>query len=171
MQTLPRPAAFLDRDGVLNEDVGWVHRPEQFIWVEGAIEAVRLLNDSGYLVFVVTNQGGIARGFYRPEDVESLHEWMASELARARARVDAFYYCPHHPSEGHAPWVTVCECRKPEPGMLRRAMREFPVDPALSFMIGDRETDLQAAAAAGVRGHHFPGGNLALVVEGLIGRG
>ena len=97
---LGRPAVFFDRDGVLNRDLGYLHRPEEFEWLEGAKKAIRLCNDSGYLVFVVTNQAGVARGFYGEEDVHRLHAWMNEELAREGAHVDAFEFCPHHPEGG-----------------------------------------------------------------------
>ena len=93
----PKPAAFLDRDGVINVDSGYVYRPEDFAWIEGAKEAVKFLNDNAYLVFVVTNQGGVAHGFYEEDDVLSLHRWLSGELALFGAHIDAFFYCPHHP--------------------------------------------------------------------------
>jgi D-glycero-D-manno-heptose 1,7-bisphosphate phosphatase len=147
-----RPAAFLDRDGVLNRDTGYVWRPEDFEWLPGAKAAIKLLNQAGYLVVVITNQSGVARGLYGEEDVQRLHRWMNQELGRTGAHIDAFYYCPHHPSEGRAPYRRRCDCRKPAPGMLRQAMREHPIDRDASFMVGDKDIDLEAAAAAGVRG-------------------
>ena len=163
-----RPAAFLDRDGILNHDTGYIHRAADFIWVDGAIDAIRYLNERNYLIFVVTNQAGIARGLYSEADVLSLHGWVGEQLARSNAKVDAFYFCPHHPTEGAAPYRITCECRKPSPGMLLRAMREWPVDPAGSFLIGDRQTDLEAATAAGVPGHLFSGGNLLPFVRRIV---
>jgi D,D-heptose 1,7-bisphosphate phosphatase len=147
-----RPAAIFDRDGVLNCDSGYVHRKEDFIWKRGAKRAIRRLNDGGYWVFVVTNQAGIARGLYLPGAVERLHRWMNRDLRRIGAHIDAFYYCPHHPTEGVGPYRKVCRCRKPAPGMLLQAMREWSVDRAGSFMIGDKDIDLMAANAAGVKG-------------------
>jgi D-glycero-D-manno-heptose 1,7-bisphosphate phosphatase len=159
-----RPAAFLDRDGVLNRDSGYVWRREDFIWLPGAQRAVKRLNEAGYWVFVVTNQSGIGRGLYKPEDVESLHRWMNDELKRGGAHIDAFYYCPHRPDAQQS-----CDCRKPAPGMLLRAMREWPVDRGLSFMIGDKEIDMAAAEAAGVRGLRFEGGDLDALVQSALG--
>ncbi|HEV8014393.1 MAG TPA: D-glycero-beta-D-manno-heptose 1,7-bisphosphate 7-phosphatase [Stellaceae bacterium] len=167
-----RPAAFLDRDGVLNRDSGYVHRAADFVWIDGAQQAVKRLNDAGWLVFVVTNQAGIARGLYQPADVETLHRWINEELARTGAHIDAFYFCPHHP-EGTAPgYGVVCDCRKPAPGMLLQAMRAWPVRRETSFMIGDKDIDLAAATAAGVRGMLFDAGqNLdAVVAAALAGR-
>jgi D,D-heptose 1,7-bisphosphate phosphatase len=150
-----RPAAFLDRDGVLNHDTGYVHRAADFVWVNGAKEAVKRLNDRGYFVFVVTNQSGIARGLYGPADVEALHRWVNEQLRGAGAHVDAFYFCPHHP-DGVAPgYGVVCDCRKPAPGLLLQAMREWPVKREASFMIGDKAIDMEAAAAAGIAGFRF----------------
>ena len=150
-----RPAAFLDRDGVLNRDTGYVHRAEDFIWVAGVHRAVKRLNDRGYLVFVVTNQSGVARGLYDIPAVESLHRWINDQLRPAGAHIDAFYLCPHHP-DGVAPgYGIVCECRKPAPGLLLQAMREWPVAREASFMIGDKDIDLEAARAAGVAGFLF----------------
>jgi D-glycero-D-manno-heptose 1,7-bisphosphate phosphatase len=155
-----RPAAFLDRDGVLNEDTGYVHRAEQVRWVEGARETVRWLNDAGYLVFVVTNQAGIARGLYGEEHVENLHGWMRSELRSHGAHIDCIEYCPFHPEGVVERYRRVSDLRKPGPGMINKLLAEWPVESAQSFLVGDNDTDLEAAAAAGIRGHLFTGGNL-----------
>ena len=112
-----RPAAFLDRDGVLNVDHGYAHRPEQLEWVEGAAEAVRLLNEAGYYVLVVTNQSGVARGFFDEAAVKSFHAHMQDGLSAHGAHIDAFYYCPHHPEGTIKPLAVRCRCRKPAPGM------------------------------------------------------
>lgn len=155
-----RPAAFLDRDGVLNVDKGYVHRPEDFIWIEGAKEAVKYLNDCGYLVIVVTNQAGVARGYYKEEVVNNLHVWMNEELAKIGAHIDAFYYCPHHPKAGNNHYTMKCDCRKPAPGMLLRAIQDWHIDRVNSFMLGDKEKDLITATAAGIEGYIFKAGNL-----------
>ncbi len=157
---LKRPAAFLDRDGVLNEDAGYVHRADQVRWIEGAREAVRWLNDEGYLVFVVTNQAGVARGLYEEEHVHGLHDWMGRELRGHGAHIDCIEYCPYHPDGTVERYKRVSDRRKPGPGMITKLLAEWPVDAAQSFLVGDRESDLQAAAAAGIRGHLFAGGNL-----------
>ena len=150
-----RPAAFLDRDGVLNIDHGYAYRPEQIEWVEGAAEAVRLLNEAGYFVLVVTNQSGVARGFYDEAAVKSLHTHMQDVLSKHGARIDAFYYCPHHPDGSVKSLAVQCRCRKPGPGMLEQAAREWPIDLSASFLIGDRDHDLAAAAAFHIRGIKF----------------
>ncbi|HET7166943.1 MAG TPA: HAD family hydrolase [Pseudolabrys sp.] len=150
-----RPAAFLDRDGVLNVDHGYAHRPEQLEWVEGAAEAVRLLNEAGYYVLVVTNQSGIARGFFDEAAVKSFHAHMQDALSAHGAHIDAFYFCPHHPEGTIKPLAVRCRCRKPAPGMLEQAAREWPIDIGASFLIGDRDDDMAAAAAFNIRGVKF----------------
>lgn len=174
--TAERPAAFLDRDGILNHDDGYIHRAEDYRWMPGAAAAVRLLNDAGYWVFVVTNQAGVARGLYREEDIAALHGWMAEVLAAEGGRIDAFYYCPFHPDLEPDPvhhrdgtlWRRESRWRKPGPGMLEQAMRDFPVRRAGSFMIGDRASDLEAAAAAAIPGHHFASGDLRQAIESIL---
>ena len=153
----PRPAAFLDRDGVLNVDHGYVYRPDDLQWIDGAPEAVRLLNAAGYDVIVVTNQSGVARGLYDEAAVRAFHDHMAAELKRRGARIDAFYYCPHHPDGTVQPYAVACNCRKPGTGMLAQAARERPIDRGRSFLIGDRPGDLEAAAAFGIKGILYDG--------------
>ena len=164
-----RPAVFLDRDGVLNEDREYVHRVEDFIWVAGAKRAVKTLNDLGYFVFVITNQAGVARGLYGTADIERLHAWVNAELAKVGEHVDAFYYCPHHPTAGTGPYTRVCDCRKPAPGMLLQAMGQWPVDRAASFLIGDKEIDMEAARQAGVKGVMFQARGLLDAVRVMVG--
>lgn len=150
-----RPAAFLDRDGVLNVDHGYVHRLEQLDLIPGAAEAVRLLNQAGFLTIVVTNQSGVARGYYSEDDVERFNSEVRRRLDAAGARIDAFYYCPHHPQGIVARYAVACDCRKPKPGLLDQATRDFAIDRARSFMIGDKDDDMKAAAAFGIRGIKF----------------
>jgi D-glycero-D-manno-heptose 1,7-bisphosphate phosphatase len=168
MSAAPQPAAFLDRDGVLNRDHGFVHRPDQFEWMPGAIDAVKFLNRRGYLVFVITNQSGIARGYYTPQAVETLHAWMNDELKRHGAHIDDFAYCPHHPEGTVAEFRIACACRKPKAGMLLDISQRWPVDRTLSFVVGDRDIDLEAARAAGIYGHLFRDGNLLDFVRGIV---
>jgi D-glycero-D-manno-heptose 1,7-bisphosphate phosphatase len=163
-----RPAAFLDRDGVLNLDDGYVHRPESFRWVDGAPAAIKILNDAGYFVIVVTNQAGVARGYYEEADVDRLHRWINEQLRPLGAHVDAFYHCPHHPDGTVAAYARACDSRKPGPGMLLRAMSEWPVRHDGSFIIGDKESDLEAGRRAGIPGYFFPGGDLRALVGRLL---
>lgn len=155
-----RPAAFLDRDGVLNHDHGYVHRTDHFHWIDGAREAVRWLNDAGYLVFVVSNQAGVAHGYYTEDTVRRLHEWMQTELHRHGAHVDCFEYSPYHPEAAVADYRRDSPLRKPAPGMILKCLEGWPTDRGGSFLVGDQPTDLAAAAAAGIPGHHFHDGNL-----------
>jgi D-glycero-D-manno-heptose 1,7-bisphosphate phosphatase len=162
-----RPAAFFDRDGVLNVDSGFVHHPGDFIWIEGAPAAIRRLNERGYLVFVVTNQSGIARGFHTEADVEGLHGWMNNELAAMGARIDDFRYCPYAPERAPA-FDRFRAWRKPAPGMLLDLMARWPVARQGSFLIGDKASDIEAAEAAGIVGHLFEGGSLLTLVEAIL---
>lgn len=157
----PRPALFLDRDGVINVDRNYIYRIEDFTWIEGAADVIRTFNDRGWWVFVVTNQSGIARGYYTEEQMQTLHDWMSSELEQRGARIDRIYYCPFHEEGTIARYTKDSYDRKPKPGMLIRAMTDFPVIKERSFLIGDKQADLDAAKAAGVRGFLFSGGNLA----------
>lgn len=165
-----KKAAFFDRDDTLNVDVHYLHRPEDFIWIDGAVEAIRYCNERGYLVIVITNQSGVARGYYEEKDIHTLHDWMNQELQKKGAHIDAFYYCPHHP-EGNVPEYTkVCDCRKPNPKMLETACRDFAIDKTRSFMIGDKPLDVQCAENAGVQGIRFQGGSLLQLVQQVIAR-
>lgn len=160
VRQLTRPALFLDRDGVINHDDNYVGTFDRVRWVDGAAAAVRLANDLGYYVFVVTNQAGVARGFYSEDDVKALHARMALTLRELGATIDDWRYCPYHPDaaidryRGMHPW------RKPEPGMLLDLMDHWPVDAAGSLLVGDQLSDLAAAKAAGVGAKQFLGGNL-----------
>jgi D-glycero-D-manno-heptose 1,7-bisphosphate phosphatase len=156
-----RPALFLDRDGVLNEDRGYVSRWEDFAWIPGAKEAVAAFNAAGWWVIVVTNQSGVGRGYYTEEDMHALHARMAAELASCGGRIDAFYFAPHHPQ---APLETYRHPdppdRKPNPGMILRALKDFPIDRGRSVLVGDKVSDMEAATRAGIRGLLFKGGDL-----------
>jgi D-glycero-D-manno-heptose 1,7-bisphosphate phosphatase len=146
------PAAFLDRDGVINVDHGYTHLIEDLAFTPTAIEGITAFNDAGYRVFVITNQSGVARGYYTVEDVERFHEAMQQQLRAHGAHVDCFYYCRFHPEGTVAAYAMDQEDRKPSPGMLSRAMHEWPTDIAASVMIGDKESDLRVAATAGLTG-------------------
>jgi len=144
-------AVFLDRDGTINVEREFLHRPEDFEFIPGAPQAIRLLNEAGFRVIVVTNQSGIARGFYDEAAVSRLHRHMDAQLARFGARIDAYYFCPHHPEHGTGDYRNSCECRKPMDGMLRRGAAEFSLDLPASFIIGDRFVDVEAGLKAGCR--------------------
>jgi D-glycero-D-manno-heptose 1,7-bisphosphate phosphatase len=161
----PRPALFLDRDGVLNVDHNYVYRVEDFEWIDGAVETIRRFNQRGWWVFVVTNQSGIARGHYTEDQMQGLHAWLDRELEAQQARIDRIYYCPFHEQGTVERYRKDSFDRKPKPGMLFQAMTDFPVIKERSFLIGDKHADLEAAKAAGIRGFLFTGGNLASFAE------
>lgn len=150
-----RPAAFLDRDGVLNVDRGYTFRPEDLKMIPTAAAAVRLLNDAGFYVFVVSNQSGVARGFYTEAAVDLFNTHIQDNLKVEGAHIDAFYYCPHHPDGAIKGLAIQCRCRKPAPGMLEQAARDWPIDLSRSFLIGDKDVDMAAARAFHIRGVKF----------------
>ncbi len=164
-----RPAVFLDRDGVINRDVGYAHRPDQIVWVDGALAAIKTFNDAGFYVFVVSNQAGVARGYYTEADVMALHRWMAAQMAAAGAHADAFAYCPFHPDGTVAAYAKASPHRKPAPGMILDLLKTWPVAKDQSFLIGDRAHDIEAAAAAGLPGYLFEGHDLSAFIESRIG--
>lgn len=148
---MPREAVFLDRDGTLIEEVHYLAAPEQVRLIPGAVEAVRKLNNAGMLVVVVTNQAGVARGYFPESNVAEVHVYLSALLAQHGARIDAYYYCPHHPTEGVGRYRVDCDCRKPKPGLLITAARDLDIDLAQSWMIGDKLADAEAGTTAGCR--------------------
>lgn len=150
MSTLSRPALFLDRDGVINEEVGYLHRAKDVRWVDGIFELARAAQMLGYRIVVVTNQAGIGRGLYTTAQFEVLMAWMRAEFETRGARLDAVYHCPYHPEHGQGEWKREHEDRKPGPGMLLRAARDLELDLPRSLLVGDRCSDIGAAVAAGV---------------------
>ena len=154
-------AIFFDRDGVLNEEVGYLWEIEKFRWIDGAREAIKFCNERGILTIVVTNQSGIARGMYTSREVDALHDFMQKSLAEVGAHIDGFYYCPHYPEGSVKEFSVACDCRKPKPGMILKACKEFKIQPAQAILFGDSERDIEAAKTAGLRaGIFFSGGNL-----------
>lgn len=145
-----RRAAFLDRDGVINVDRGYVFRREDFQFVAGVLEGARRLHELGFLLVVTTNQSGIGRGLYAEEDFHALTTWMRAEFSAAGAPLAGVYFCPHHPTEALGEYRRTCQCRKPAPGMLLAAAQELGIGLRSSAMFGDRVSDLEAACAAGV---------------------
>ena len=144
-------AIFLDRDGTLIEEVGHLSRIEDLRIYPEALEAVRKINQSGALTLVITNQSAIARGFLNEEELGDVHASLQEDFRREGARIDGFYYCPHHPAAGAGTYTQECNCRKPQPGMLIRAARELQLEMATSYMIGDRLGDVEAGHRAGCR--------------------
>ena len=162
----PSRAVFFDRDGVLNEDIGYLYRPADFRWITGAREALRLVQAAGMRTIVVTNQSGVARGFYSEADVAALHAWMRDDLLRDGIAITAIYTCPYHEDAvSEAYRVADHPDRKPNPGMILRAIKEWDIDPAGSLIVGDKESDMSAGRKAGVPGLLFTGGDLAAAIR------
>ena len=147
-----RRAVFLDRDGTLIEESGYLDRLERLVFFPYSVDAVRVLNRAGFLIVIVTNQAGIARGIVKESFVAEAHRHIADRVEAGGARIDGFYYCPHYPTGTVEPYRTVCDCRKPQPGLLRRAAGDLDIDLARSFVVGDRWHDLAAGQAVGARG-------------------
>jgi D-glycero-D-manno-heptose 1,7-bisphosphate phosphatase len=152
VSTPRRPAIFIDRDGTLSHEVGYVNHLSRFRLLPFAVDAVRLANRSGLLAVVVTNQAGVARGYFPPALIEEVHAALRAAMSEGGARLDGIYCCTHHPSEGRPPFRADCDCRKPKPGLLRRAAEDLGIDLGGSWMIGDRLGDLEPAWAVGARG-------------------
>ena len=148
-----RPAVFLDRDGTINVEKDYLIDPTEFEFIPGVPQALKKLQDAGYLLVVVTNQSGVARGFFSLKDVEQLHAHMSELLKGYGVQLAGIYSCPHHPSSGVGDYRKECDCRKGKPGMLQRAARELGIDLQRSFMIGDKDADIQAGQAAGCKSY------------------
>jgi D-glycero-D-manno-heptose 1,7-bisphosphate phosphatase len=146
-----RPALFLDRDGVVNREIGYLYRPEQVEFTAGIFDLCRHAQAQHYRLIIITNQSGIARQLYSEADFYSLMNWMMQEFLRENIRVDGYYFCPHHPEYGVGPYRKECADRKPQPGMILRASTDHRIDLNNSFLVGDRCSDLQAGAAAGIQ--------------------
>ena len=159
---MKRPAVFIDRDGTISEEVGYINHPSRFRVFPYTANAIKLLNDRGWLAIVVTNQAGVARGYFSENMIELVHENLRHELREQGARVDAIYYCAHHPTVGEPPYRQECDCRKPKPGLVTRATKDLDIALDQSWMIGDRYGDIELAHNAGLHS--------ALVLSGY-GRG
>jgi D-glycero-D-manno-heptose 1,7-bisphosphate phosphatase len=142
---------FLDRDGVVNVDHGYVSQPKDFEFIDGVFSACKQFQDAGYKIVIITNQSGIGRGYYSEQDFAKLTDWMVEQFKNNAVDILAVYYCPHHPVKANAPYLIDCDCRKPQPGMLLQAINEHNLNPNTSIMIGDKASDMQAATAAGIQ--------------------
>lgn len=142
-------AVFLDRDGTIVNDIGYMNSPEQLQFIPGSIPAIKKLNEAGYKVVVITNQSGVARGMITEDMLQTIDKTMHKKILNGGAHLDAIYYCPHHPEHGTYPYKQVCECRKPHPGLIKKAERDLGLDLKSSYMIGDKATDIEAGKSAG----------------------
>ena len=147
---MKRPAIFMDRDGTISEEVGYVNHPARFRLFPYTADAIRLLNDNGWLAIVVTNQAGVARGYFSEDIIIQIHDQVQRDLQTVAARLDAIYYCAHHPSIGEPPYRLDCDCRKPRTGLIDRAVADFEIDLERSWMVGDRYGDIELARNAGL---------------------
>jgi D-glycero-D-manno-heptose 1,7-bisphosphate phosphatase len=148
---MKRPAVFIDRDGTISEEVGYVNHPSRFRLFPYSSEAIRILNDAGWLAIVITNQAGVARGYFSEDVIHKIHDQLTRDLQNESAKIDAIYYCAHHPSVGDPPYRLDCDCRKPKPGLIQQAASDFEIDLEASWMAGDRYSDVELAHNAGLR--------------------
>jgi D,D-heptose 1,7-bisphosphate phosphatase len=148
---LVNKCVFLDRDGNINVEKDYLHKVEEFEFIDGAKEAIKIFNDLGYLVVVVTNQSGVARGYYDEGSVRVLHAYLREEVEKIGGHIDGFYYCPHHPGKGLGGYKMDCNCRKPEPGMFLDAQKDLNIDFSDSIMVGDKISDIKAGKNLGMR--------------------
>lgn len=146
-------AIFLDRDGTLNVEKNYLYKTEDFEFIPGMPEAIKMWNNSGYLVIVITNQAGVARGYYKEEDVYKLHQYINQRLKEIGAHIDAFYYCPHHPVYGIGKYKIDCNCRKPKTGMLEKAISDFNIDVKQSYLFGDKASDIKVGEAMKIKSY------------------
>lgn len=144
-------ALFLDRDGVINVDYAYVHQAEKFEFIEGIFDLCRVAKEKDYKIIVITNQAGIGRGYYSEDDFHELTHWMLSEFSRQEVEIDDVYFCPFHPEKGIGEYRKDDPCRKPNPGMIFKAIREHGIDPDQSILVGDKESDVEAGINAGIR--------------------
>ncbi len=148
---MKRPAIFIDRDGTISEEVGYVNHPSRFRLFPYSAEAIRFLNENGWLAILITNQAGVARGYFSEDVIHAVHDQLTRDLHKGSAKLDAIYYCAHHPSVGEPPYRVDCDCRKPKTGLIQQAARNFEIDLAASWMAGDRYGDVELARNAGLR--------------------
>ena len=164
-----KPAVFLDRDGVINVDRGnYVYEINDFTWIEGAKQAVKLVKENNFIVIVITNQAGVAHGYYKESDINKIHKFINSELKKINTYIDDFFYCPHHPLGSIPKYTKNCNCRKPNSGMLKNATAKWEIDLNNSFLVGDKKTDIEAAHNHNVEGFMFSGKNLYYFIEKIL---
>jgi D-glycero-D-manno-heptose 1,7-bisphosphate phosphatase len=144
-------AVFIDRDGTISEEVGYINHASRFRLFPYSAPAIKHLNENGWLAIVITNQAGVARGYFSEDMIHTVHERMTKELESNGAKLDAIYYCSHHPSVGEPPYRFDCDCRKPKPGLISHAAKDFAIDLSESWMVGDRHSDVELARNAGVK--------------------
>jgi len=161
------PAVFLDRDGVINKEKGYVYKIKDFEWINDAKKAIKYLNDNKYLVFVVTNQSGIGRGYYSNRDVKILHDYINKELNVINAHIDEFFYSPYHPDGIYKNYVNLSHLRKPQTGMLELAEKKWGISKKLSYMIGDMPHDIECAEKFGIKGYLFKSGSLLQFIKNI----
>lgn len=159
-------AVFLDRDGVINVDNGYVSQRDDFEFIDGVIDACKALKEKGYLLVVITNQSGIARGYFSEEQFHTLTEWMDWSLADRGVDLDGLYYCPHHAEKGIGEYKIDCDCRKPKPGMLIGAIADLNIDVSQSILVGDKVSDIQAGLAAGIKTNYLVRTGKKITAEG-----
>ena len=148
---MKQPAVFIDRDGTISEEVGYVNHPSRFRLFSYSPEAIKKLNENHWLAILVTNQAGVARGYFSEDVILKVHDRLSKELSDQHARLDAIYYCAHHPTVGEPPYRFDCDCRKPKAGLIHRAAKDFDIDLGASWMVGDRYSDIELARNAGLR--------------------
>lgn len=163
-----KPALFLDRDGVINKDIGYLRRIEEFEWISGVTEAIKYFRNRDYYIFVVTNQSGISRGFYNENDVKKIHDFINLELKKNGAKVDEFFYSPYHPDFPNPKYAHLANLRKPNIGMLELASKKWNIDKSRSILIGDKQSDIECAENFGIRSFLFDKKNLYKFVKDKI---
>ncbi len=161
-----KPAVFLDRDGVINVDKGYINKISEFEWIQGSKDAIKYIKDRGYYIFVATNQSGIARGYYTGSEVDKLHDFINSELKKNGTQIDDFFYSPYHP-DFKGKFIELSHLRKPNTGMLDMALKKWKFDKSKSFMIGDKDTDVDCATNFGIKGYLFKSNNLLEFIKQL----
>jgi len=165
---MPVKAVLFDRDGTLNVDTGYLFKTEEFRWMPEAPSALAWLKQQGCNIYVITNQSGIARGYFTVQDMENLHNFMNDDLRHEGVEIKKFYYCPHLPEGSVAEYAGECDCRKPKPGLVLNCLKENNLQPEDCILIGDKQRDLECAAAAGVKGYLYQGGSLFNFVKRII---